>query len=137
MLTPFRLAAGGVALVNRGFAPMDVAERGGFAPPPAGEVDLVATMRPPERRGAFTPADEPGRARFFAQDAAAIAPALGLADAAPFTLDAVASAGPASGWPRPAPRIERPPNNHLSYALTWFGLAATLTVFFVVWARRR
>ena len=137
VLTPFRLAAGGVALVNRGFAPMDVAERGGFAPPPAGEIDIVARMRPPERRGVFTPADEPARGRFFAQDASAIAPALGLADAAPFTLDALAGEGPANGWPRPVARLERPPNNHLSYALTWFGLAATTAVFFAVWARRR
>jgi surfeit locus 1 family protein len=29
------------------------------------------------------------------------------------------------------------PNNHLSYALTWFGLAATLLVFFIWFAIRQ
>ncbi|MBL8590041.1 MAG: SURF1 family protein [Methylobacteriaceae bacterium] len=134
VLTPFRLADGGVVLVNRGFAPMELAEKGGYAPPPAGETGIVGLMRPPERRGPFTPADEPGRGRFFTQDAAAIAAARGLADAAPFAVD-LDDSGP--GWPRGGVGAQRPPNNHLSYALTWFGLAAALAVFFVVWARRR
>lgn len=137
VLTPFRLADGATVLVDRGFTPIETAEAGAHAPPPAGEVELVARMRPPGRRGLFTPADEPARLRFFTTDAAAIAPALGLAEAAPFTLDAEALPGAAAGWPRPIARVETPPNNHLSYALTWFGLAATAAAFFVVWARRR
>lgn len=137
VFTPFRLTSGETVLVDRGFAPIEEAQAGAYAPAPSGEVAIVGRMRPPERRGPFTPSDEPARLRFFARDAGAIAAALGLAGVAPFTLDAETIAGAGAGWPRPLARIERAPNNHLSYALTWFGLAATLTVFFVVWARRR
>ncbi|MNI10761.1 SURF1 family protein [compost metagenome] len=56
---------------------------------------------------------------------------------APFTVYATTSTNP--GWP--ALRPVAPPaafsNNHLGYALTWFGLAAVLIVFYVVLLRRR
>ena len=34
----------------------------------------------------------------------------------------------------PATRLPRPPNNHLQYAFTWFGLGAALIAVFVSWA---
>jgi surfeit locus 1 family protein len=43
---------------------------------------------------------------------------------------------PPNGYPDPAKHLPRPPNNHLSYAITWYGLAAALVVIFVVWARK-
>jgi surfeit locus 1 family protein len=33
--------------------------------------------------------------------------------------------------------LPRPPNDHLSYAITWFGLAAVLLVVFVVYATKK
>jgi surfeit locus 1 family protein len=33
--------------------------------------------------------------------------------------------------------MPRPANNHLGYAITWYGLAAALAGVFAVWARRR
>ena len=59
-----------------------------------------------------------------------------LARVAPFTVDA--DAGP-PGAPPPngGATVLAIPNNHLSYALTWFGLAATLAAVFAVYARRR
>jgi surfeit locus 1 family protein len=33
--------------------------------------------------------------------------------------------------------MPRPSNNHLGYAITWYGLAAALVGVFAVWARRR
>jgi len=32
--------------------------------------------------------------------------------------------------------LPRPPNNHLQYAITWYGLAAALLVIFTVWVRK-
>jgi len=32
--------------------------------------------------------------------------------------------------------LPRPPNNHLQYALTWYGLAAALVVTFIAWIRK-
>jgi surfeit locus 1 family protein len=39
-------------------------------------------------------------------------------------------------YPAPATAMPRPPNDHLQYAITWFGLAATLLVIFVIHARK-
>ncbi|HYZ22581.1 MAG TPA: SURF1 family cytochrome oxidase biogenesis protein [Rhodopila sp.] len=39
-------------------------------------------------------------------------------------------------FPAPATHLPRPPNNHLSYAITWYSLALALIVIFVTWARK-
>jgi surfeit locus 1 family protein len=38
---------------------------------------------------------------------------------------------PAGGLPRPSPLPTRISNNHLGYAITWFGLAAALLGVYV------
>lgn len=58
-----------------------------------------------------------------------------MPDAAPFTLIAMGAPQPGS-LPDPARTLPRPPNNHLSYAFTWFGLAASLVAVFSVYARK-
>ena len=67
-----------------------------------------------------------------------MAAALGLADAAPFTLalESPRTAGP-NGFPRLVAAAPEFANNHLSYALTWFSLAAALVVIFALYARGR
>ena len=46
---------------------------------------------------------------------------------------------PPGGLPHPARCRPNLPNNHLQYALTWYGLALVLIAVFAVWAvgRRR
>jgi surfeit locus 1 family protein len=103
------------------------------------DLDRSATVtgfvRPPDRRGWFTPADDvPGR-HFYRLDPAAIGQTVGLPTLAPFIV--VALGPPASsGYPDPARTLPRPPNDHLSYAATWFSLAAALVVGFAVWSRK-
>ena len=36
----------------------------------------------------------------------------------------------------PARTLPRPANNHLSYAITWYGLATGLLVIFALYARK-
>ena len=43
---------------------------------------------------------------------------------------------PAEGIPLPATGLPRPPNDHLSYAITWYALAAVLMVIFLLWIRK-
>ena len=38
--------------------------------------------------------------------------------------------------PEPASALPRPPNDHLNYALTWFGLAASLVAVFGAYVRK-
>jgi surfeit locus 1 family protein len=44
---------------------------------------------------------------------------------------------PAAGHPDPAKRLPRPPNNHLQYAVTWYGLAVGLLVIFAAYVRKK
>jgi surfeit locus 1 family protein len=126
IVTPLRLDEGGVVFVNRGFVP---AEKQDPSSRPqgqvAGEVVVVGLMRRPESRNLFTPPDEPDHNLWFTRDPAALAAHWGLSDAAPFSVDADATPNPA-GWPKGGATVMTIPNNHLSYALTWFALAATL-----------
>ena len=76
----------------------------------------------------------------YTLDPYAIGAAMGLADIRPFVLVALA-ASPAPGlivdhWPDPARHLPRPPNNHLSYVITWYGLAIALLAIFTIWARK-
>ena len=65
----------------------------------------------------------------------AIGEALGLQRVAPFILVALGPTPP-ERYPDPARHLPRPLNNHLSYAITWYGLAVALVVIFVLWARK-
>lgn len=125
VVTPFALAGGGTVLVNRGFVPLDRKEPtkrpDGLT---GGETSVTGLMRAPERRNAFTPADRPQEGQWYTRDPATLAAGLGLTDAAPFLIDA--GRGAPGVWPRGGETLIALPNNHLSYALTWFGLAATL-----------
>ena len=136
VLTPLRVAGGATVIVNRGFVPQDLRER---AARPQGEaigpVTITGMMRPPEARNAFTPADDPAKGQWFTRDPLAMAAALGLTRAAPFTVDA--DAVPGVDIPRGGVTVLAIPNNHLSYAFTWFGLAATLAGVFAAFALRQ
>ena len=137
ILTPLRLPDGGEVVVNRGFVPTelrDPATRAAGQIP--GEVTVTDLMRGPEERTAFVPENDPARERWFTRDVAAIAAARGLERAAPFIVDADATPVP-GGWPRGGQTILRLPNNHLQYAMTWFGIAATLIGVFAAFAWRR
>jgi surfeit locus 1 family protein len=141
ILTPLRLDDGGTVIVNRGFAPAekkDPATRA--AGQIAGETAIAGLMRRPEARNWFTPADEPEKNLWFTRDPAALAAHWGLNGVAPFSVDADAAENP-GGWPKGGATVMTIPNNHLSYALTWFALAATLaamtTVFIVNRERAR
>ena len=135
VLTPLHLAGGGTLIVNRGFVPLakkDPASRA--AGQVAGEVQTTGLLRPPEPRNPFTPADIPAAGAWYTRDPALIAAHFAIADAAPFTLDADATPAPPGGLPLGGATVLDVPNNHLSYAVTWFGLALTLAGVFGVFA---
>ena len=135
VFAPASLPDGAVVVVNRGFVPPGRAERPGQAQGgPGGSLDIVGVLRWPEARGAFTPADEPDKNLWFVRDPGAIAAAKGWGAVAPFFVEQEAPAPP-GGWPRPGPLTVTLRNEHLQYALTWYGLALALVAVFAVWAR--
>ncbi|GAB4132020.1 MAG: SURF1 family protein [Rhodothalassiaceae bacterium] len=97
----------------------------------AGEIELVGVVRLDEKPNAFLPANDPARNQWFHREAEAMAGAMGLAHAAPLFVTAIEDAP--GGWPK-AVRVDGTalPNNHLSYAITWFGLAAALLVILLI-----
>ena len=87
----------------------------------------------PEIPNSFTPANEPARGAWYRRDPAEIAAHFGLVRAAPFMIDAEAAPIPC-GLPQGGETRLIFPNNHLGYALTWFGLALALLCVFSVFA---
>jgi surfeit locus 1 family protein len=73
---------------------------------------------------------------FFSRDIPAIAASLGAEGPAPvfFMLE---SPKPKSGGPHPAPVPTNLSNNHLGYAITWFGMAIALIAVYVASLRAR
>jgi surfeit locus 1 family protein len=137
VFTPARLSNGARVVVNRGFVPeanKDPASRA--AGLVTGPVEIVGVLRWPERAGWFTPAGDPAANLWFARDPLAIAAAKGWGDVAPFYVEQEAPTPP-GGLPTPGKLVVNLPNNHLQYALTWFGLAAVLAGVFAAFARAR
>jgi surfeit locus 1 family protein len=137
VFTPARLEGGARVAVNRGFVPEankdPSARAAGLVD---GPLDIVGVLRWPEHGGWFTPAGEPGRNLWFARDQLAIATAKGWGNVAPFYVEQEAPVPP-GGLPQPGKITVNLPNNHLQYAITWFGLAVALAAVFIAFARAR
>lgn len=130
LIEPLQRNGGVPILVDRGWVPL---KRTQAVAMPDGTVTVVGFAYPAVTPGLFSARDDvPGR-HFYTLDPAAIGTALGLDHVAPFILVTV-GAPPSEGLPIPAEHLPRPPNNHLQYAITWYGLAAALVVIFIVWA---
>jgi cytochrome oxidase assembly protein ShyY1 len=130
---PARLDDGTAVVVNRGYIPMD--QQTGW---PAGTMEVVGYLRWPESRPWFLSDTNSASETWFVRDHRAMAAAKAWGDVAPFYVDQE-SPVPASGLPRPAALTVNLRNDHLQYAVTWFGLAAVLVGCFVAWliTRRR
>lgn len=104
-------------------------------PPPEGQVTVEGYVRPAEFPVRFGAADDPVSHRFYALDPTAIGHSLALSDVAPFTVVLLGPSRPGV-YPEPATALPRPVNNHFTYALTWFGMAAAGTIIFAIYARK-
>lgn len=136
VLTPLRTPQGTV-LINRGFVSperRDPASRA--AGQVAGPVTITGLLRASEPKGGFLRTNDPAGDRWYSRDVPAIAAARGVGQAAPFFVDADATPNP-GGWPVGGLTVLRFNNNHLVYALTWFGLAGiSLAALFLLLRRR-
>ena len=139
IMTPFARDDGSIVFVNRGFVPSRGRDLAPHAAPPTGETTLAGILRRPEPRGAHTPVDDPAHRLWFVRDPAVLAAAVGLeaSRVAPYTVDASADLTPAEGLPQAGETRFSYPNDHLGYAVTWYGLALACVGVFAVFARRR
>ncbi len=126
----------GTVLIDRGFVPAEVADRPTVRADAAMPVVIAGVVRRPSPPNALTP--PPSGKLFYGRDQTAMAEALGVTGpVSPYTVYATTSANPELTALRPVSPPAAFSNNHLGYALTWFGLAAALVGFYVAVMVRR
>lgn len=141
---PARLPDGRTVVVNAGFVQNTMQDRAqqdrAVKPLVTGApVMLTGYLRFPEQPGWFTPHADAIKRLWFSRDHLAMAQALGWGqggDVAPFYID-LESPVPASGTPKPGPLQVHLKDDHLQYAITWFGLALVVAGAFAFWVRGR
>jgi surfeit locus 1 family protein len=122
-------------LVDRGFVADTVRYRPLPDPTLDDPVEVVGILRVPEHGNFMTPKNRPGH--WFLHDGAAMGKALNAPVTAPVFLMAETATNPDWKGLVVAPLPIDIPNNHFDYALTWFGLAASLACVYVADLIRR
>ena len=124
---PVQLPTGQIVVVNGGFADREVSL--GLR----GTVEIVGYLRFPET-GSFAISDhDVSGSHWYVRDPRGMAQELRWGNVAPFYID-MESPHPPGDIPKPGALKPQLRNDHLGYALTWFGLAAGLVAVFTVWA---
>jgi surfeit locus 1 family protein len=132
VLTPLVRPDGVAVLIDRGWVPADqahpAARRAGQI---EGQVRIAGTLRyrGEDRPSWFTPDNRPEQSLWYWYDLPALERALGL-QLLPVVVEADASPNP-GGLPMGGRTRTELPDNHLQYAITWYGLAAGLLVIWV------
>ncbi|MGJ7578940.1 SURF1 family protein [Variovorax sp. RHLX14] len=162
VMTPMQLSDGSIVLVNRGFVSPEKrvrSSRNDGSSEPRTPRDVVGLLRLTQPGGSFLRHNDPAAERWYSRDVQAIAQARGLAEVAPYFVDAQANAqsgarytagggGNAgeiipgtipSRWPVAGLTVIDFHNNHLAYAITWYALALmiALAVGYVLREERR
>lgn len=140
--TPLELGDGRVVFVNRGFVPYDrkAAETRANGQV-TGTVTVTGLARDAlqEKPSFIVPDNEPEKNVFYWKDLSAMAATAGLpvdTETVPFFIDAGDAPNP-GGLPVGGVTLIDLPNNHLQYAVTWYGLALALVGVAVFRFRRR
>jgi len=134
VITPLVLEDGNVLLVDRGFVPE--AKRAPTSRPEgelSGEVTVTGLLRlaPEGKPHWFLPDNSPAKNYWFYVDIPAMAAATQHEHLLPYYMDADATPVP-GGLPVGGQTRLDLPNNHLQYAITWYALAAGLSVIAVL-----
>lgn len=129
LLTPLQRTNGAWILVSRGFVGADVED----ILRPQGPVEITGLLRVPGGGNAFTPAPNAAKKQLYAVDIAAAEGLMGFDKGTLPPLYVEAGASPEGTWPKGAQTLLVIKNDHLEYALTWFGLALTLIGVYIAW----
>jgi surfeit locus 1 family protein len=127
VLTPLTLADGTSVMINRGLVPSEKRDpKTRSEAQTSGPVTITGLLRLNEPGGTFIRSNVPEEDRWYSRDVTAMANKQGVSDIAPYFIDADATPNP-GGWPKGGLTQVKFPNSHLSYAITWFVLAAMMT----------
>ena len=140
--TPFELDDGRFVLVNRGFVPFEIKDA---SLRPDGQVQGrqsivgLARNRLENKPSSLVPDNDIAKNIFYWKDLAAMVETSGvgtLAQYEPFFVDANDAPNP-GGLPVGGVTLIDMPNNHLQYAVTWYGLALALAGVLGFWWHRQ
>ncbi|MGW9232668.1 SURF1 family protein [Pseudorhizobium sp. NPDC055634] len=140
--TPMTLAHGRTLFVNRGFVPYELKDPSLRSQGQVeGEVTVSGYARSKllEKPSAIVPDNDIAKNLFYWKDLSAMTSSTGLdpQNVLPFFMDADARGANPGGWPQGGVTQFSLSNNHLQYAVTWYGLAAALVAVVAgVWWRR-
>lgn len=140
VLTPLETEDGAITFINRGFVPMDkrdvqLRKEGNIF----GNTTITGLLRMSEGGGFFPRKNNPERNLWYTRQLPAMAEKVGLSNVAPYFIDADKTPN-IGGLPIGGLTIVSFPNNHLSYAITWFTLALGVlaaSIFLIITEIRR
>lgn len=136
VLTPFLMDNGHTLLVDRGYVPtnlpVSVWRKGDLD----GVREVIGIIRKPGAPNWFTPPIDVAHRIVHTRDPQTLAKAFGLKNVFPMFLEADATPNP-GGWPKGGVTVVDLPNDHLQYAITWFGLALGLLSVYLAYHASR
>jgi surfeit locus 1 family protein len=139
VMTPLVTPGGWIVYVNRGFVPTDKrypSQR--LDSTIEGETTVTGLLRAPHSAPWYAGDDISDNA-WFSRDPKLYAEAHGLPPdrVAPYIVDADFDPSLPGGLPQGGETVVNFPNNHLGYAITWYGLALALAGVYAVFVWRR
>ena len=139
IVTPLEAQDGRVFIVNRGWVPdRNSDKRTRPDSLVAGPVEIEGMIRTMNRRGWFRPDNEPERDLWLYEDPIQMAAHHELENAEPYLVVEITSDNsprlPVAASPEKVLSIR---NEHLSYAVTWFGMAIALIVIYGMWHKQQ
>ena len=134
-------ADGETVVINAGFVQNTMQDRGQQDRAVArlitdGPVTLTGYIRFPEAAGALTPAENTAKRLWFTRDHLAMARALGWGEGGKRSRRSTSISKqpvPAKRHPEARAAQVHLKDDHLQYAITWFGLAVAVVIAFAVW----
>jgi surfeit locus 1 family protein len=135
LVTPFDLDDGDTLIVDRGFVPIGPDGTEQMKPAEiSGPQVIVGILRKPSLPNLFTPPIDKTRRIVHTRDPQVLSKAFGWKNVLPVFMEVDATPNP-GGWPKGGQTIVDLPNDHLQYAITWFGLALGLLVIYLAYHR--
>lgn len=138
LVTPLQVTGGGIVLINRGWLPdqgKQEALRHVFRP--ADRVVVEGIVRQSAPPGFFAPDNVPAQDSWFRVAPEKMGLRLSLSAVAPFWVVAQGTRR-GDSFPIPDGSVAMPTNNHLQYAIIWYGLAfGALVIAGLYWRREK
>lgn len=137
IITPFKLADGRTVLINRGWVP---AKKKEIATRPEtrvkGRATITGMVRVGAERSYFSPNNQPEKNIWFGRDITQMAAFAKLDNVVSAMVDFI-GVQDSKKLPVPSDGTIRLRNDHLSYIITWYGIALGILVIFVLYHRKK